>query len=135
MKQLALTVIVAFAVFAFPAFAGETYLGTIVSGAGADTTNASTATPFKVLPGSRLTIACTAVGFIAVDTLTAVTNLAGANPGTPVAINERFATIVKVLGPRHGGVTAAAGGSIVRISGAAAVTCAVWSRDGDEGVR
>lgn len=123
------------ALSAAPAMAGETYLGSIVSGAGADTTNGSTATPFLIKPGTRLTIACTAAGFVAVDTTTAVTNLAGANPGIPLVANERLATTVGAKGPTVGGSTVAAAGAIVRISGAAAVTCVVWSREGTEGVR
>lgn len=123
------------ALSAAPALAGETYLGSIVSGAGADTTNGSTASPFKIPQGARLTIACTAAGFVAVDTTAAVTNLAGANPGIPLVANERFATTVGARGPTVGGTTVAASGAIVRISGAAAVTCVIWAREGTEGVR
>lgn len=43
--------------FALPAAASDTYLGTIVS-SGASTTNASTATPFTLLAGSCYAIQC-----------------------------------------------------------------------------
>lgn len=118
-----------------PSWAGEKYLGAIVSGAGADTTNDSTATPFKIPLGSKLTVNCTAAANVCVDTGSACTALGGANPGVPVAASTNFPTSVASYGPNTYTVssgTAANGGSVVRIVGTGAVTCYVWLRMGDE---
>ena len=52
------------ALVAFPALAGERFLGIIVSAAGADTTNATTAAPFAIPKGQKITMACTAAAFV-----------------------------------------------------------------------
>lgn len=115
------------AVLAAPALAGERYLGAIVSAAGADTTNDSTATPFLVPSDARITIWCNAAATVITDSRTAVTT----TTGVPVSANEKFPTStgtqVKVVS-----ATAANGGAIVRIVGAAAVTCYVFERRGNE---
>ena len=114
---------------ALPAFAGERYLGAIVSGAGADTTNNSTATPFFVPSDAKLTIFCNAAAYIITDSNSAATT-AGTN-GLPVTSGEKFPTStgtqVKVVS-----ATAANGGALVRIAGASAVTCWVYERRGNE---
>lgn len=112
------------------ALAGETYRGIIVSGAGADTTNASTAAPFSIPANTKLTIACTAAAFICVGPTTCTASLAGANPGVPVSANEKFPTSSQAL---VSGVTVSSSPTaVIRIVSTAAVNCVVWERKGDE---
>lgn len=115
---------------AAPALAGETYRGIIVSAAGADTTNASTAAPFVVAANTKLTIVCTAAAFICVGPTTCTASLAGANPGVPVTANEKFPTSSQgmVSGVQISGASTA----VVRIVSTTAVNCVVWERRGDE---
>lgn len=132
----AFAVILAVCLVAPPAQASERYLGKIVSGAGADTTNDGTATPFFVPKGAKLTVVCNAAAYICVDTATACTATAGSNPGLPVASGEKFPTSTGNPGistnPTVSSATAANGGAWVRIMGSAAVTCDVYVRNGDE---
>ena len=112
------------------ALAGETYRGIIISGAGADTTNASTATPFVLPGGSKVTIACTAAAFICVGPTTCTASLTGANPGVPVTANEKFPTSTNSL---VSGVTiSSAPTAVIRIVSTTAVNCVVWERRGNE---
>lgn len=126
---------VALCLSAAPVLAGETYRGKIVSGAGADTSNETTATPFLVPKGAKITLVCNASAYICVDTTTACTATAGSNPGLPVTSGEKFPTSV---GPVNvstyptATTGAASGGAVVRIFGSAAVTCDVYVRNGDE---
>lgn len=112
-----------------PAFAGETYLGAIVSAAGADTSNDSTATPFLIPSDAKLTVVCNASAYVITDSRSAATTN-GTN-GLPLSSGEKFptstGTLVKVVS-----ATAANGGAIVRIAGAGAVTCWVYQRRGNE---
>lgn len=127
------TLFFVFVLVACPALAGEKFLGTIVSGAGSDTTNDSTATPFKVPRGSKLTLNCTATANICTDQSTACTT-SGAGKGVPVNASTNFPTSVDATtgAPTVSSGTAANGGSIVRIVGAAAVSCDVFLRSGNE---
>ncbi len=131
------------AVLSMPALAGERILGEIVSAAGADTTNASTAVPFAIPPNTKFTIACNAAANICTSSTTACTDIGGANPGLPVVAREKLpqstnaadsATVAKraVSGSPSVSIVAGTKSSIVRIFGAAAVTCTVWSRNGNE---
>lgn len=129
MRLFALAVAV---LLASPALAGEKWLGALVSGAGADITNAATATPFKVPLGAKLSLYCTAAGFVCTDQSTACTT-SGAGKGFPFAASTAFptstnkaSTVIDTSG------TAAAGGAVIRIVGAAAVTCDVYLRNGNE---
>lgn len=128
MKALTL----AFVLAAMPALAGEVFLGTIVSAAGADTTNGSTAAPFTIkTAGTRVSIQCNATAYIAVDDLTAVTSARGVT----VAAGTLFLT--KIDMPTRDGVSqkiviSTVLSGVIRIAGPAAVTCNVWSRKGDE---
>ena len=116
-----------------PALAGETFVGKIVSAAGADTTNATTSTPFFVPAGTKFTMYCSAAAYVCVDTASACTDTAGATPGVPVAALTVFPTSTSVAGgPVVPAGTAAARGSYLRIVGAGAVTCTVWVRQGTE---
>ena len=127
------TILLAVFVLAAPAFAGETYLGTIVSVSGADTTNAtgSTATPFVIPEGSKLTMYCTTAVNICTDTLATCTVLGGANPGVQWSAATNFPTSVDQI-RRVSVLVGTARSSVVRIVGAAAVTCYVWARNGNE---
>lgn len=123
------------ALVAFPALAGERFLGIIVSAAGADTTNATTAAPFAIPPGAQITMACTATAFVCAaplassPTAACTASLAGANPGVPVSANEKFPTSTSTQAT----VTVAGStSSTVRIVGTAAVNCVVWERRGNE---
>ena len=118
---------VAVLLLASSAFAGERLLGTIVSVAGADTTNITTATPFFVPGVAKITVWCGAAGFLITDTTTA----ASATTALPVTTNEKFPTSTGGLVKAPAG-TAAAGGAIVRVFGTAAVTCFVFERRGNE---
>lgn len=138
MRRLHLLMAAIAAAVAAPVHAGERYLGSIVSSAGADTTNATTATPFYVGPGSKITLWCSATAYVLTDTTTAVTTGAGSNPGQPLTASEKFPTSVgtqirftsTLLS--DAGVSPANGGAIVRIMGPAAVTCHVYARSGTE---
>ena len=127
--------ILAAVLFALPASAGERFLGIIVSGAGADTTNATTAAPFAIPPGAQITMACTAAAFICAAPLASspsaacTASLAGANPGVPVSANEKFPTSTSTQATA---TIASSTSSTVRIVGAAAVNCVVWERRGNE---
>lgn len=137
MKKLAL-----FCLIALPAFAGERVIGTIVSGTGADTTNASTAVPFSIKPGMKLTIACTAAANICANSSTACTAVAGTNSGVPVTTLEKLPTSANAgdqatvagaaVGPPKTIVVAGKTSVTFRIFGAAAVSCTFWTRNGDE---
>lgn len=120
------------ALAAAPALAGEEYLGVIVSAAGADTTNASTAAPFVVPLGSKLTIYCTAAANVCTDTASACTTLGGANAGVSVSSSSNFPTSVRGNISAPSVTISSQRSSIVRIVGAAAVTCYVWARVGNE---
>jgi len=118
------------------AFAGEKFLGIIVSGAGADTTNASTAAPFTINPGAKITMTCTAAAFICAQppqsgtgSTACTASLAGANPGVPVSANSPFPTSVST---QFTSTIAGNKSATVRIVGTAAVNCVVWERVGNE---
>lgn len=135
--------VILIALLSLPAFAGERLLGSIVSGAGADTTNATTATPFAIPPEAKLTIVCTAATSICVSSSTTCT-LAGTttNPGLPVTANEKFPTSANTgdltttsgaaVSPPRTVVVAGKRSVTVRIVASAASTCNVYSRNGDE---
>lgn len=109
------------------ALAGEKLLGAIVSAAGADTTNASTATPFYVPRSSKITIWCNAAGFVITDRLTAAT----ATTALPLAASVLFPTSTGA-DARSTTANASLGGATVRIFGTGAVTCYVFARSGTE---
>lgn len=125
MKRL----IAALCLLSLPAFAGESYLGAIVSAAGADTSNDSTATPFFIPSDAKLTIFCNAAAYVITDSRTAA-NTTGTN-GLPLTASEKFPTSTGTM-VKVNSATAANGGAIVRIAGAAAVTCYVYQRRGNE---
>ena len=129
MRNLAFAVAV---LLAAPALAGEKWIGQVISGAGADTTNSSTASPFYVPLGSKLTFNCSAAANVCTDQSTACTT-SGSGMGVPVAASTNFPTSVSkspIVTAAAG--NAAAGGAVIRIVGAAAVTCQVWAREGNE---
>lgn len=125
MKHLALFA----ALCAAPAIAGERYLGRIISAAGADTSNDSTATPFLIPSDAKITIFCNASAYVITDSRSAAAT-DGTN-GLPLTANEKFPTSTGTQ-VRVVSATAANGGAIVRIAGTAAVTCWVYERRGNE---
>jgi hypothetical protein len=129
MRHIALVV----ALLATPVLAGDRYLGAIVSAAGADTTNATTAAPFVVPFASRLDLYCTAAASICTDTSTACGVLGAANAGLPWAATTVLPTSTRPDAIVAPSVTVSSTPSaIVRIVGSGAVTCYVWVRDGNE---
>lgn len=138
MKNLALICFIA-----LPAFAGERLLGSIVSAAGADTTNATTSTPFAVTPNTKLTVWCTVATSICMNSSTTCT-LAGTttNPGTEAAARTFFPTSADTgdlvttagaaVGPPRTVVVASKKSITIRIVASAASTCNVYARNGDE---
>jgi len=122
MRVLALLCVVS-----LTAHAGERFLGAIVSGAGADTTNDTTASPFYIPSDAKLTVWCNAGGYVITDTRTA----ASATTAMPVNASEKFPTSTGSQ-IKSVAVNAAAGGAIVRIFGTAAITCYVFERRGNE---
>lgn len=132
-----MTRLVALAVLALSldSVAGEKYLGVIVSAAGADTTNATTAAPFAIPKGAQITIACTASAYICAmplassPTSACTASLAGSNPGVPVTANEKFPTSTST---QNAVTVASTTSATVRIVGTAAVNCVVWERTGNE---
>lgn len=140
MKNLILAV----CLVSLPGFAGERLLGSIVSAAGADTTNASTSTPFAIAPETKLTIQCTVATSICVSSSTTCT-LAGTttNPGVAVGpIPDKLPTSANTgdltttsgaaVGPPRTVVVAGKRSVTVRIVASAASTCNVYARNGDE---
>lgn len=121
--------VVAVALCAFPALAGESYLGAIVSAAGADTSNDSTSTPFYIPSDAKITVVCNAAAYVITDSRSAATT-AGTN-GLPLLSGEKFPTSTGTM-VKVNSATAANGGAIVRIAGAGAVTCWVYQRRGNE---
>lgn len=121
-----------FSLLSTPAFAGEKYLGAIVSAAGADTTNDTTATPFFIPPKGKITLWCTAVTYVLTDSNTAATSAGGSNPGLYVAANTIFPTSVGAQVRITSSATVANTGAVVRIVGPGATTCYVYARAGDE---
>lgn len=130
-KLLALVALSAALLVAAPAQASERYIGKIVSGAGANTTNVSTAAPFVVPQVQKITIWCDAAAFIAVDTLTASSSTSGA---LPVVAQEKFPTSTNSSGGAFP-VTVyigTAASALIQISGPGAFTCYVSVRTGNE---
>ena len=131
LRHLRIVLALALACIAVAAVAGEKPIGKIVSASGADTSNDSTATPFFIAPGAKLTIWCNASAWILTDSNTAA-DMGTTNWGQPVSANEKFPTSVGTQVKVIGSATAANGGAVVRIVGPAAVTCFVSDRKGDE---
>ena len=131
MRHLLRLSLLSLALAAAPAVAGERYIGKIISAAGADTTNATTAVPFVVPFSQKITVWCDGPAYVAVDTATASSSTSGA---LPVDAREKLPTST---GSRGGGgavVVSISGVSsaVVRISGPAAVTCYLSTRLGTE---
>lgn len=105
--------------------ADERYLGKIVSGAGADTTNGSTAAPFIVPTAQPISIQCTAAAYVITDDTTAVDTDRGIHVSANQFLTTKTSTFNTII------VTSTVS-AIIRIAGPAAVTCSVWTRRGDE---
>lgn len=110
------------ALLATVSYAGENrYLGQIVV-SGASLTNLTTAAPFIIPAGQKITVYCTAAVNMLVDNqvVTAVT-------GLPLGATTLFPTSVgRAIGLTSAGNPTA----VVAVIGTA--TCSFWSRDGNE---
>lgn len=131
MRTLLRLSLLSLALAAAPALAGEKFIGKIVSAAGADTTNATTAAPFVIPFSQKLTIWCDATAYVAVDTATAASSTSGALPVTAL---EKLPTSTGSSNGAGARVIAISGAfsAEVRIAGPAAVTCYVSTRLGTE---
>lgn len=129
MTRFLIFVAAAVALCSVPAAAEERLIGKIVSVAGADTTNGTTATPFRVPLGSKITMWCDAAAYIHIGSTAAAT---ATGNGLPVAASEKFPSSVFSGGPRIAISGQVEPSGIVRIFGAGAVTCYVYTRFGTE---
>lgn len=128
------TLLLVAALFSFNAVAGEQQLGVIVSGAGADTTNGTTATPFVIPAGSKLTVWCTAAAAICTDQTAACVAPGSATTGAGVSITGSYNFPTSTSGSSSAPTITVTSktSSIVRIVGTAAVNCTVFARNGNE---
>lgn len=105
------------------AFAGERSLGVLVS-TGTSVTNATTAAPFTVPTGAKISIQCDAIAWIiigdSVQGATATTSVTGAS--VKVAADQLFLTSTSVQQDR-----------IAMISASGTANCRVFERKGNEG--
>lgn len=117
---------------------GESYLGALVSDAGVDVDNTTTATPFFVPKGAKLTVWCSSASNICVDQTTRCGVGApdgGAVPGLPVPASTPFPTSV---GPPANSnfptVPSGTGlnGAYVRMASTTSAACYVYGRQGTE---
>jgi len=99
------------------------YVGTIVSAAGGNTTNATTAAPFIVMPRSRILIQPDAIASV-------MTGVAVATAGTAVtlAANEKYVTVLNAGNTVLIGTTAS--GQIALV-GPAAFNAKIFEESGD----
>lgn len=109
-------------------WAGENrFLGRLTS-TGTSINNASTAAPFAIPPGAKITIYCDAASRVLVDNPS--TAASGATTGVPVAAATLFPTSVgRANGQQISGVASA---QIAMISVSGTANCDVWQRDGNE---
>ena len=109
---------------AVSAKAGENrFLGNIVVSANS-LTNATTAAPFVIPPGSKITVVCTAAVNMLVDST--VTAASGVATGLPIPANTIFPTSVG----RGLQVISGTNSALVAVFGTG--TCSYWLRDGSE---
>jgi len=106
------------------ATAGENrYLGAIVV-SGSSLNNTTTAAPFVIPPGSKVTVVCTAAVNMLTDNVSTATS--GATKGLPISANSIFPTSVGRALATVSGVSTA----LIAVIGTG--TCDVWQRDGNE---
>lgn len=124
------------------ALAGENiYLGRLASsGAGVSVNNFTTAVPFGIPPGAKVTMYCDAAARVLTDKRTVTVSFdGGAYLGVPVAVTTLFPTSVgrsssQILNVLQGDAGYTYGPSaVISAAGAtAASNCDVWQRVGDE---
>ncbi len=110
---------------------GERFLGRI-SSAGTSTNNLTTATPFVILPGQKLTVVASAAGRVIADSEVCIATPTGPNFGVPVSANSVFPTSCGKASanmPNAPGSTTAVL-AFLPTSGAADLD--VWTRSGQE---
>ena len=126
------------ALCAATAWAGEVFLGVIIATSGADTTNATTATPFCIAGDSKLSIWCDAAAYISTDTTQQTGSFldggTNATVGVPVQASTLFPTSVGSLVKHVSDGGTASGCAILRVGAAPGTTarCYVYSRRGSE---
>lgn len=107
--------------------AGESrYLGTLTS-TGTAVNNTTTATPFVIPPGARLTVVCDAAARLLTDS-TATAN-SGPTKGVPVGASAVWPTSVGSAKATLNGERTAV---VAMISQSGTANCDVWVRDGTE---
>lgn len=121
--RLHLLAVLAFAL-ASPAVAGENrHLG-VITASGSSVNNFTTAVPFQIPPGAKLTLYCTAAMQYLSDNTVVSTSTTGTK-GVPIDANKLFPTSV-----------GRSGGAVVNNSGVISIigtgSCDVWLRMGDE---
>lgn len=106
-----------------PAFAAERSLGVLIS-AGSSVTNATTATPFTVPTGSKISIQCDAIAWVLVgDSVQGATATASATGASvKLAADQLFLTSTSIEQDR-----------IAMISASGTANCRVFERKGNEG--
>jgi hypothetical protein len=106
------------------ATAGENrYLGAIVV-SGSSLNNTTTAAPFIIPSGAKVTVVCSAAVNMLVDNMSTATT--GSTKGLPIAANAIFPTSVG----RNLTTISGQGTAVIAVIGTA--TCDVWLRDGSE---
>jgi len=107
------------------AAAGEnTHVG-VITAAGSSINNLTTAVPFRIPPGAKVTLYCTAAMQVLVDNTAVSTGTTGTK-GVPIAATTLFPTSVGRANGSIGGTTTA----VIAVIGTG--SCDVWLRDGNE---
>ncbi len=124
-KLLSLVALSAALLVAAPAQAGENkHLG-VITVAGASLTNQTTAVPFAIPPGAKLTLVCSAAVQYLADATVVTTGTTGSK-GYPIAASTGFPTSVGGAQVRIGGKDS----GLIAIIGTG--FCDVWARQGTE---
>jgi hypothetical protein len=107
------------------AAAGENaHLG-VLTASGSSVNNLTTAVPFRIPPGAKVTLVCTAAVQVLVDNFVTSTSTTGTK-GVPVGANALFPTSV---GRANGSISGTPTAVIAMIGTG---SCDVWTRDGNE---
>jgi hypothetical protein len=109
------------------AVAGESrHLGVVLM-TGLSVTNVTTAAPFQIPAGAKLTINCSAAVQVLTDSTTVSVGTTGTK-GLPVGATSNFPTSVGQARSTVNGNPSA----VIAFIGTAATTCDIWLRDGAE---
>lgn len=125
MKRLAYLVVL----FPLLALGGESaLLGTLVS-TGTAVTNATTATPFVIPPGVKISIQCDATAYVLTDSTTVAAS--GTTRGVKLAADQLLATSVGVS-KNIVVISSDKSAQVAMISSSGTANCFVYSRAGNE---